>query len=107
MYQPTFRSTRAAPSRSPCAERPTLTGLPIDARRDRAAEPARRLVLSGACIRCERELDPADHHRLMRDQLLSRTGRLGLLCVVRSVIEELNKVTPAARERSGVRHKER
>lgn len=42
----------------------------------------------------------------MRDQLLSHPGGLGLLCVVRSVTNELNKVTPAARQRSGVRHKE-
>jgi hypothetical protein len=42
----------------------------------------------------------------MCDQLPSRAGRLVLLCVVRSVADELNKVTPAARERSGVRHKE-
>lgn len=42
----------------------------------------------------------------MRDQFLSDAGRLELLCVVRSVIDELHKVTPAARQRPGVRHKE-
>jgi hypothetical protein len=47
-----------------------------------------------------------DWQCLMRGQLPSRTGRLVLLCVVRSVADELNKVTPAALQRSGVRHKE-
>jgi hypothetical protein len=39
-------------------------------------------------------------------KLVSGSGRSRVNCVVRSVTDELNKVTPAARQRSGARHKE-
>jgi hypothetical protein len=48
----------------------------------------------------------ADERNVPPEDKVPNSGRSRSNCVVRSVTDELNKVTPAARQRPGVRHKE-